>query len=112
MRHKKTSRQYRAPSEQRMKMVEQFHRSGLTRAAFSRQYGVPKATLNWWLKKAKQSARVPVPIAFHEVQLTESAALAESAWSMEIVAPSGLTIRCRKALAVGDLVRLTKGGQC
>jgi hypothetical protein len=37
-------------------MVEQFRRSGLTRTALSKQYGVPLATLSWWLKKAQPAS--------------------------------------------------------
>jgi hypothetical protein len=55
---KAITRQHRATADQRMRMVEQFRRSGLTRAAFSQQYGIPLATLNWWLAKVdKKSIR-------------------------------------------------------
>jgi hypothetical protein len=62
MENKTITRQYRATADQRMRMVEQFRRSGLTRAAFSKQYGVPLATLSWWLKKAKRASSLPVPV--------------------------------------------------
>jgi len=31
---------------------------------------------------------------------------------MEIIAPSGLTIRCREQLEVRDIAKLMRGGQC
>ena len=87
-------------------MVEQFRRSGLTRAAFSRQYGIPLATLSWWLAKTKRASNLPAPVVFSEVRLAPPAVTPSNAWAMEVVAPSGLTIRCREALAVRDLARL------
>ena len=106
-----TRRQYRASADQRLQMVEQFQRSGLTRAAFSRQYGVPLPTLGYWLTKAKRS-NFPVPVVFSEVKLTPAESVHSNIWAMEIVAPSGLTIRCREELTVHDLARLTRGGRC
>ena len=107
-----TRQQHRAPATQRLQMVEQFRRSGLTRAAFSRQYGIPLATLNWWLTKTKGSSNLPVPVVFSEVMLAPQAVTPGNAWAMEVVAPSGLTVRCREALPVRDLARLLRGPRC
>jgi transposase-like protein len=112
MQNKKTTRQYRAPAEQRLQMVEQFHRSGLAQKAFSQQHGVPLATLKWWLKKTNRSSNPPVPVVFQEVKLAAPEALSASVWAMEVVAPSGLTIRCREELSVHDLIRLMRDGRC
>jgi hypothetical protein len=92
-------------------MVEQFRRSGLTRAAFSKEYGVPLATLSWWLKKAKRSSSLPVPVVFSEVKLTPPE-VSTNAWAMEVVARSGLTIRCREPLAIHDLAYLIRSARC
>ncbi len=105
-------RQYRASAEHRLQMVEQFRRSGLTRAAFSKQYGVPLSTLNWWLTKTKRVSSLPVPVVFSEVQLTAPEVSTTNAWAMEVVAPSGLTIRCREELTIHDLKRLIRGARC
>ena len=105
------TRQNRATADQRMRMVEQFRRSGLTRAAFSKHYGVPLATLSWWLKKAKRASNLPVPVVFSEVKLT-APDVSTNGWAIEIVAPSGLTIRCREALTVHDLAHLIRGARC
>jgi transposase-like protein len=106
-----SQRQHRASKAERLEMVEQFRRSGLTRPAFCQQYGVPKATLSWWLRKTKQTSNLPVPVLFSEVRL-EPKATAEHAWAMEVVAPSGLTIRCREALSVRSLAHLVRGSRC
>ena len=111
MENKTITRQYRAPADQRMRMVEQFRRSGLTRAAFSAQYGVPLATLSWWLRKAKRASSLPVPVVFSEVSLT-APEVSTNAWAMEVVAPSGLTIRCREPIAIHDLAHLIRGARC
>jgi hypothetical protein len=89
-------------------MVERFRRSGLTRAAFSKQYGVPLATLSWWLSKAKNSTNLPVPVAFSEIKLMPPAEPAPR-WAMEFEGPSGLVVRCRTALTFKDLMRLLRG---
>ena len=104
-----TRRQHRATADQRMQMVEQFRRSGLTRNAFSQQYGIPKATLSWWLAKTKRSSNLPVPVVFREVRLEPPATDPTNRWAMEVVGPSGLTVRCRETLAVRDLALLLRG---
>jgi hypothetical protein len=111
MENKIITRQHRASADQRMQMVEQFRRSGLTRAAFSRQYGVPLPTLGYWLTKAKRALNLPVPVVFNEVSLATPEA-PMSGWAMEVVAPSGLTIRCREPLAMHELTRLIRSARC
>jgi hypothetical protein len=92
-------------------MVEQFRRSGLTRKAFSGQYGVPLATLSWWLSKAKRASKAPGPMAFREIKVIPSAAAAEK-WAMEVESPSGVKVRCREALPAQTLERLLRGSRC
>lgn len=107
-----TRRHHRATAAQRLQMVEQFRRSGLSRAAFSRQHGIPLATLSWWLAKTKRASNLPVPVVFSEVMLAPPAAMPIHAWAMEVVAPSGLMVRCREALPVQDLARLLRETRC
>jgi len=107
-----TRRQHHVTAAERLQMVEQFRRSGLTRAAFSRQHGIPLATLSWWLAKTKQASNLPVPVVFSEIRLSPPAVPPSNAWAMEVVAPSGLRIRCREALAVRDLARLLRDSRC
>ena len=97
---------------QRLEMVEQFRRSGLTRAAFSRQSGISVGTLNWWLGKTKGVSKLPAPVVFREFQLTPPPATPSNAWAMEVVVPSGLTVRCREPLSAHLLVRLLRGTGC
>jgi transposase-like protein len=107
-----TRRQNHASAAQRLRMVEQFRRSGLTRVAFSRKHGIPLATLAWWLAKTKQVSNLPAPVVFSEVVLPPLTAAATTAWAMEVVAPSGLTVRCREAIPVRDLARLLGDTRC
>ena len=100
-------------------MIEQFRRSGLTRAAFSQQYGIPLATLNWWLARTRPAGRsgvrtgseLPVPVVFSEVSVPPLEAATTPAWAMELTS-AGLTVRLREALSVRDLFRLLRGSQC
>jgi hypothetical protein len=108
---KKTS-QRRETAAQRLQMVQQFRKSGLTRRAFSDRYGVPVATLSWWLKKAKRTSNMPVPITFHEVKLAVPETYPSNTWAMEIIGSSDVIIRCREALSIADLIQLAGGRQC
>ncbi len=93
-------------------MVEQFKRSGLTRIEFSRRHGIPVATLSWWLARAKRAANLPVPVVFNEVMLAPPAAVPGNTWAMEVIAPSGLTVRCREPLCIQELARLLRATRC
>lgn len=93
-------------------MVEQFHRSGLSQKAFSQQYGVPLATLKWWLKKTERSSCVPTPVVLREVKLEGAETSPANTWAMEVVVPSGLTIRCREELSIRELMQLMRGCRC
>src|SRR5436189_4025376 len=109
---KNIRRQHRAPAARRMQMVEQFKRSGLTRRAFSKQYGVPIATLNWWLTKTKtrRVSNLPVPLMFSEVRLAPPPITSVGTpWAMELVSRDGLTVRCREALSLQELTELLRG---
>jgi hypothetical protein len=110
MKIKKAS-QHRETAAQRLQMVEQFLQSGLTRSAFSQQYGVPKATLDWWLKK-RVSAKRALPVLFSEVKLASPVRSFDTGWEMEIIAPSGLMIRCRRQFEAQDIAKLLRGEQC
>jgi len=92
-------------------MVEQFRRSGLTRRAFSLQYGIPLATLSWWLSKAKRSSRAPSSVTFREIKVVPPVDRAEK-WVMEVESPYGIKVRCREALPVRILERLLRGPLC
>ena len=109
---KATRHQNHATTAERLLMIEQFRRSGLTRAAFSQQHGIPLATLSWWLKKTKRAPNLPVPVVFSEVMLPPAPAAAITTWAIEFVRPDGLIIRCREALCANDLVRLLRGPRC
>jgi len=109
---KATRQQNHATTAERLQMVEQFRRSGLTRVAFSRQHQIPLATLNWWLTKTKRASNLPMPVVFSEVVLPPAPAATTSAWAMEVIRPDGLIIRCRDAFCANDLVRLLRGPRC
>jgi hypothetical protein len=106
--------QHRESTAKRLQMVEQFRRSGLTRRAFSQQYGVPLATLNWWLKRKLHVSNPSsaLPVLFREVKLASAGRAFSTGWEMEIVAPSGLMIRCRRQFEVQEIIKLMRGDQC
>jgi len=110
--NKPSKKQHREPSNQRLQMVEQFRQSGLSRKAFCKRRGIPVSTLNWWLRKTKSSSNPQVPIKFSEVMVVPPSMKASGTWAMELVTSSGLTIRCREALPISDLMRLLGESRC
>jgi len=105
-------KQQRESSIQRLQMVEQFRQSGLSRRAFCKKRRIPLSTLNWWLRKTKSSSTLPVPIEFSEVTVLPPAVKANGTWAVELVAPNGLTIRCREALSISDVMKLLGESPC
>ncbi len=61
-----------ATRAERLQVVEHFLRIGLTRAAFSRQYGIPLATLNWWLAKPRRASNLPARVVFSKAMLSRA----------------------------------------
>ncbi len=100
-------RNYRTPA-QRAEIIEQFHRSGLTRIAFAHSQCIPISTLSKWLRIARHASRNASPVLFREVRLPIVPSSA-SQWAMEVVCPDGVTVRCREPLAVADVAWLLRG---
>lgn len=95
-------------------LLQQFHRSGQTRKAFARQQGVALATLSYWLTREKRRALavIPSPMVFSELSLSAPDLRTQPVWAMEVVSPTGLTVRSREALPVRVLTRLLRSRGC
>lgn len=100
-------RNYRTRA-QRGEIIEQFHRSGLTRIAFAHSQGIPISTLSKWLSAARHASKKTPPVLFREVRLPALPSSA-SQWAMEVVSPEGVTVRCREPLPVADVAWLLRG---
>lgn len=87
-------------------MVERFRESGLSTAAFAARERVSLQTLKRWLAEAKRTAKVP-PVMFSELELPPLLT-PSSPWAVEVVSARGVTIRCREALSMTELVRLLR----
>ena len=105
-------RRRRTSATRRAHLVERFRRSGLTRIAFARRYGLGLSTLGKWLSEARTALPRPSPVVFREVPLAGVAAAPAVAWAIEVVSRDGLTVRCREALSVQDLAALLRGPAC
>jgi hypothetical protein len=110
--NKPSKKQNREPANQRLQMVDQFRQSGLSRKAFCKKRGIPISTLTWWLRKTKSSSKLPAPNKFCEVTVIPPSMRANGTWAMELIASSGLTIRCREAIPVSDLMKLMEETRC
>lgn len=102
-------RQRRSTSAERAEILEEFHRSGLTRIAFSRTHNVALSTLSKWLFNAKCKSKDSAPMLFRELRVPQVPTVASMAWAVEIIGPDGLVIRCREALPLHDVSWLLRG---
>jgi transposase-like protein len=109
---RKDRRRRRTSATRRAQLVERFQRSGLTRIAFARRYGLGLSVLGKWLSEARVASRRPSPVVFREVSLAEVASAPPIAWAVEIVSRDGLTVRCREALSMQELAALLRGPAC
>jgi len=112
MQSKRTDRRrHRTSSRQRARLMARFQSSGLTRKAFARRHGLGISTLGRWLTEARANYR-PTPLVFREVRAAGVSSDPAIRWAMEVEGASGLTVRCREALSVQDLITLLRGSSC
>ncbi len=106
-----SKKQKRSTAAERAQVLEQFHRSGLSRKAFSRTHAVALSTLSKWLTNAKRKNenKATVPVPFKELSMRQASTLGMVSWAVEIVGPDGLLVRCREALPLHELSRLLRG---
>ena len=93
-------------------MIARFQSGGLTRKAFARRQGVGVSTLGKWLTDARVTSRRFSPAVFREIPWAGMASAAAVPWAMEVEGAGGLTVRCREALSLHDLIRLLHGSSC
>jgi len=106
---RRESKRTRTTRAQRARVVERFHRSGLTRAAFARRHGLSAWTLSRWLAEAKRgSGLASPPMMFGELKLAPSPLPQPVGWAVEVVGANGVTIRLRQGLAVRELLSLLR----
>jgi transposase-like protein len=99
----------------RQQIVARYHRSDLTQRAFCEQAGIPVSTLQWWLAKARRETAPAPPVTFTEVTLPEVARPDRgvgSAWAVEIVTRTGVSLRLRDPLPAAALRVLLRDARC
>ncbi len=97
----------RSTAAERAQILEEFHRSGLSRIAFSRTHNIALSTLSKWLTNAKRETSAPV--LFRELRVPQVPPGAGIPWAVEIIGPDGMMIRCREALLLEDVSWLLRG---
>jgi len=102
-------RHQRRTAAERAEVVEQFQLSGLTRKAFSQTQKIALSTLSKWLMNAKHRSIARPPLLFREVTVPFAPPHPAVPWAVEIVAPDGVTVRCREALPMAELAWLLRG---
>jgi hypothetical protein len=112
MKNRRKSKQRRTPPEQRTRIIEQFERSGLTRRAYSKQFGIPLSTLGKWLKDSRNSNNLPSPMLFQEIAVPAVTTDFAKPWAMELIGPTGIMVRCRDSLSVQETSILLRGLPC
>jgi hypothetical protein len=101
-------KQRRSTPAEQATVLEQFHRSGLSRTAFSRDCGIALSTLNKWLTNARLKSRGPASILFTELKTPPLASAADIPWAVEMIGLGGLIIRCREPLPLQDMAWLLR----
>jgi hypothetical protein len=96
----------RTSRAQRAEILERFHKSGLTAAVFAAREGMSLWTLRRWLAEAKRTTTPE--FIFSEIKMPPLLA-PPSPWAVEVVSARGVTVRCREALSLPDLIRLVRG---
>jgi hypothetical protein len=112
MKNQKRTKQRRTTLQQRIRIVEQFEQSGLTRRAFSKQSGIPVSTLGKWLKDTRSITNHPSPVILKEVTLPEVKPDFLMPFAVELTGPTGIMVRCRESLSVEALALLLCGLPC
>ena len=79
--------------------------------AFAQRHGLGVSTLGRWLTE-RRATYGPTPVVFREVKAAGVSSDPAIRWAMEVEGAGGLTVRCREALSVEDLIRLLRGSSC
>ena len=96
------------PGEQRARMVDEYHASGLTMAGFARREGIKYATFAGWVAKAQRVAPAKGPIRFAEVRLPRAATNVPAGGALEVRLPDGTVVRGERVAGVAALVRAVR----
>lgn len=73
-------------------IVARWKKSGLSVAAFSKEQGIHPASLHRWRRRLEESGSDPDFLTWQAPEELSST-LASSAWSLEVVLPTGVTLR-------------------
>ena len=87
-------------ADDRRELIEEFHSSGLTQAAFCRQWDLNPATFSGWLRADRAQ---PPPVAFCEVQVP--AAGSSQAMVVELAGGVRVQIPCESAGSFSQTLR-------
>jgi hypothetical protein len=112
MKLQRIPRRYLKPQERR-RIAERCERSGLSRREFARRRRISVTSLNRWFSEARNDRKEVGPVFFREVTASPPLPPAPSGvWAVEIVGPSGVTVRCREGMSVQDLALLLGSRTC
>ena len=99
----------RTTAAERAGVVEQFRQSGLSRKAFAENQDIALYKLHRWLAQArKETVRSPLP--FREIPFLSP--FSSASWALEIINPSGITIRFRDRPSLEELPRMLRALAC
>jgi len=99
--------------EERRRIAELCERSGLTHGEFAKRHGFSLSSPQRWLSEARSTIERAPAVVFQEIDVSPRVtATASPTWSVEIVGPDGVTVRCRERLRIEELVQLFRGRAC
>jgi transposase-like protein len=98
--------------KERAEIVRRFHEGRQGRRTFAQENGIALSTLGYWIRQERRKGLVrPVsaPVQIQEVKVGMPRGFGlESSWAMEVISPTGLTIRSREALPPAVVIRLLR----
>jgi hypothetical protein len=98
--------------KERAEIVRRFHKGRQGRRTFAQENGIALSTLGYWIRQERGKGLVPTvsaPMQIQEVKVGMPRGFGlEPSWAMEVISPTGLTIRSREALPQAVVIRLLR----
>jgi transposase-like protein len=105
---KSSGKQKRFSSAERLRLIRQYRKSGLTQKQFAQQNGIRLGTFEQWLlRERKRDVRRDWSKGFQEVKLPLT--LSSNAWAAELSLEAGLSLRLSSSAPVHWVCDLVKG---
>lgn len=104
--------QRRTTAAERARVLEHYRASGLTRLAYCQREGFSIYKLDSWLRKDTSKGTSKQKKQAVELRELRWDSAGSGNWAMELISPSGWTIRGREPIGVEEILRLLRTEKC